>query len=138
MENEVKTDFKPGRTILFAFLFAVLLKLFCFDIVIVDGESMLPLLKPGSVILINKIAYGFRFPWMKEYLFLWNKPRKNDIIVFITPLGRTAVKRCAGIFNESWFIAWGDNKNDSLDSRSYGPVPIDNILGKVMIKNDGI
>jgi signal peptidase I len=131
VEKETETDFKPGRTILIAFLFAILLKMFCFDFVIVEGNSMLPSLKPGAVLFVNQLAYGFRFPWMKNYLISWKKPAKNDIVVFITPMGHTAVKRCDEIIDDVRFIALGDNENDSLDSRSYGPVPVDNILGKV-------
>jgi signal peptidase I len=134
VENESKTNGKIGRTILIAFLFAIVLKLFCFDFVVVEGKSMLPALKPGSVLFVNRIAYGFRFPWKKQYLFSWNKPQKSDIVVFITPMGHTAVKRCDEIVDNIYFIALGDNKDDSLDSRSYGPVPIDNILGKVTNK----
>ncbi len=131
MGKKSGAGFNPGKTILFTFLFAILLKLVCFDLVITEGNSMVPAIQPGSVLLINRIAYGFRFPWMKEYLFHWNKPRKGDIVVFITPMGHTAVKRCDEIIDGTSFIALGDNKDDSLDSRSYGPVPIDNILGKV-------
>jgi signal peptidase I len=134
VEKESKQDFKPGKTILFAFIFAILLKMICFDFVIVEGNSMLPILKPGSVLFVNKIAYGFRVPWMKSYLFSWKKPQKNDIVVFITPLGHIAVKRCDEIITETHFIALGDNKNDSFDSRHYGQVPINNILGKVVGK----
>jgi signal peptidase I len=132
MENEAKTNFKLGRTILLAFIFAVLLKLCCFDFVLVDGNSMMPALKPGSVLFVNRIAYGFRFPWMKSYLLSWKKPAKNDIVVFITPMGHIAVKRCSEIVAETHFIALGDNENDSLDSRTYGSVPIHQILGKVI------
>jgi signal peptidase I len=131
VEKEIKTDFNLGRTILLAFIFAILLKMFCFDFVMVEGRSMLPSLKPGSILFVNRMAYGFRLPWMKEYLVSWNSPKKNDIVVFITPMGHTAVKRCDTIIEETYFFALGDNKNDSLDSRSYGLVPIDNILGKV-------
>jgi signal peptidase I len=130
---EKKTNFKPGRTILLAFIFAIVLKLFCFDFVIVEGNSMLPTLKPGSVLFVNRSAYGFRFPWMKNYLVSWNVPEKNDIVIFVTPMGHIAVKRCSEIIAKTQFIALGDNADDSLDSRSYGPVPIDNILGKVSL-----
>jgi signal peptidase I len=144
VEKKPKTDVKPGRTILLAFFVAVLLKVFCFDFVIVEGNSMLPALKPGAVLFVNRVAYGFRLPWMKNYLLSWKRPQKNDIVVFITPMGHTAVKRCGGIaggitdetINNMRFIALGDNEEESLDSRAYGPVPINNILGKV--ENDGL
>jgi signal peptidase I len=142
VEKETKADSKIAKTILLAFIIAVLLKMFCFDFVIVEGNSMLPILKPGAVLFVNRIAYGFRFPWMNNYLISWKKPQKNDIVVFITPMGHTAVKRCGEIIIESEsFMALGDNKNDSLDSRTYGPVSIGNILGKVSLfqrENNGL
>jgi type IV secretory pathway protease TraF len=33
---------------------------------------------------------------------------------------------------EEGFIAKGDNEASSYDSRSYGPVPLANIIGKVL------
>ncbi len=113
-------------------MFALLIKMLCFEFVIVEGDSMLPAISQGMVLIVNRVAYGFRFPWMEKYLVSWKMPQKDDIVVFITPQGHTAVKRCGDIVDETFFMAFGDNKNDSFDSRAYGPVPIDNILGQVI------
>lgn len=123
--------YRTGKTILCAFLFAILLKLVLFDFMIAEGHSMVPAIEPGTVLFVNRAAYGIRFPGMEHYLFRWAKPREGDIVVFVTPLGHLAVKRCGDVSGNLSFTALGDNRNDSLDSRSYGPVPIDNILGKV-------
>jgi type IV secretory pathway protease TraF len=53
------------------------------------------------------------------------------VVVFYTPLGELAVKRC-GEIRGNFFIALGDNGPQSYDSRVYGPVPADNIIGKVL------
>jgi signal peptidase I len=121
-----------GRAILSAFIVAFLLKLFLFDFMIVEGYSMTPALKPGSVLFVDKLAYGLRLPWSNTYLFWWSQPRQGDIVVFYTPSGEMAVKRCAGLTGRHRFIALGDNSLQSYDSRAYGPIPVHNIIGKVL------
>jgi signal peptidase I len=123
---------KTGRAILGAFAVAILLKIFLFDFMITEGRSMLPAIKPGSVLFVWKIAYGFKLPWTEDYLVQWAEPKKGDVIVFYTPQGVTAVKRCAGITGNHRFIALGDNRDVSFDSISYGPVLVTHIIGKVL------
>jgi len=53
-------------------------------------------------------------------------------VVFYTPLGDIAVKRFAEIVPGGMFYALGDNASQSYDSRNYGPVPKDNIIGRVL------
>ncbi|QQO08323.1 signal peptidase I [Breznakiella homolactica] len=125
---------QPGRAILAAFGIALFMKFFLFDFMIAEGRSMVPAISPGSILLVNRVAYGFRFPWDQGYSLRWNHPKEGDIVVFITPLGQTAVKRCAGLPEGDVFIALGDNRDESYDSRAYGSVPVDRILGKVVGK----
>jgi signal peptidase I len=77
-----------------AFFLALLTKLFFFDIMIAEGHSMEPTIKEGSIILINKLAYGLQVPFFKKHLFRWAEPQVGDILVFIAPDNRFAVKRC--------------------------------------------
>jgi signal peptidase I len=118
--------------VLAAFAAALLMKIFLFDFMIAEGRSMMPAIKPGTILLVLKSAYGIRPPWSGKYLFFWALPREGDVVVFYTPRGEIAVKRCAGLTGEGAFIALGDNSRDSLDSRSYGPVRADCIVGKVI------
>lgn len=87
---------------------------------------------PGRVILVNKLSYGLRPPGSAAYLIRWSAPKTGDIVIFATPFGDIAVKRCGEINPPNYFYALGDNSSHSYDSRSYGPVPIDNIVGKVI------
>jgi signal peptidase I len=121
----------PGKAVMGAFIAALAMKLLLFDFVIAEGHSMLPAIKPGTVLLILKPAYGFRLPGAGKYLLRWASPRAGDIVVFYTPLGEIAVKRCGDLWGDD-FYALGDNGLQSYDSRSYGPVPSDNIIGKVL------
>ncbi|MDR0561504.1 MAG: signal peptidase I [Spirochaetaceae bacterium] len=125
-------NIKPGRAILGAFGIALFMKLFLFDLMIAEGRSMAPAIRSGSVMVVDKVAYGLRLPWGQGYLFWWSLPKQGDVVIFYTLEGDIAVKRCAGISADNTFIALGDNSLQSYDSRSYGPIPLGNIIGKVL------
>jgi signal peptidase I len=122
---------RHGAAIAAAFLAAILIKNVLFDFMIVRGRSMLPAIEPGAVLCVNRLAYGFRLPWSQSWLFRWSLPREGEVVVFRTPGGSMAVKRCGGTSGGAFF-ARGDNSPESYDSRSYGPVPVENIVGKVV------
>ena len=120
------------RAALLALACALLIKLLFIDLMITQGRSMLPTLKPGSLLVVNKAAFGFRVPGLGIYLFHWSNPRPGDLLVFYTPLGERAVKRCHSVNEEGTIFVRGDNDLESFDSRSYGLVPLNHILGKVV------
>ncbi|MFP3090378.1 S26 family signal peptidase [Treponema sp. TIM-1] len=122
------------KAILGAFFVAIMMKLFCFDFVIAEGQSMAPVITSGSVLLVSRLSYGLRLPLTNRYLFRWGRPRVGDVVIFFTPQGEIAVKRCARITEKNEFVALGDNSVDSYDSRAYGPVPLYHIIGKVLGK----
>lgn len=69
--------------------------LFGIDVVRIQGRSMEPTIDAGQIVIVNTAAYGVRNPLTDSYLLQWEKPEKNDIVVFRSPLdGRMAVKRC--------------------------------------------
>ncbi|MCL2139287.1 MAG: signal peptidase I [Treponema sp.] len=120
--------------LLFALAAALIIKLFFFDFIIAEGDSMLPVIKNGSVLMVNRLQYGFRFPGQSGYLIRWGAPKQGDIVVFYTPSGTLAVKRCNSLNGNEEFMAYGDNSLQSYDSRSYGPIPFDKTIGKVLGK----
>jgi signal peptidase I len=122
---------KTGRTVALAFLAALVMKCFLFDFMIAEGRSMVPAIPNGTVLVVSRLAYGFRLPGATGYLLRWSLPETGDVVVFFTPQGETAVKRC-GMVTGGQFFALGDNTLESYDSRSYGPVPVDQIVGKVI------
>ena len=130
--NSGKGTGRVGKAIIGAFIVALAVKFFFFDFMITEGHSMVPAIKPGAVLLVCKVFYGFRMPGSGTYLLHWGPPRKGDVVVFYTPLGEIAVKRCGEILPGNMFYALGDNSSQSYDSRNYGPVPDDNIIGKVL------
>lgn len=119
------------KAIFLAFACALIIKLFLLDLMITQGRSMLPTITPGSVLVVNKAAYGVRVPCLGTYLLRWAAPLPGDIVVFYTPLGEIAVKRCSSVNAEGQFFAMGDNDTESFDSRSYGFIPQNQILGRV-------
>jgi len=121
------------KAVILAFVFAMIIKLFFFDLMITQGRSMLPTLRPGSLLVVNKAAYGFRVPGLGLYLVRWSTPQPGDLLVFFTPLGERAVKRCISVNVEGTFFVVGDNDLESFDSRSYGFITPDQILGKVVV-----
>jgi signal peptidase I len=124
-------NIQPVKAIAAALITALGMKLFFVDFMISEGRSMIPSIMPGSLLLVNRAAYGLRVPWTGGYILRWKQPEAGDIVVFKTPLGETAVKRCASAEGEGFF-ALGDNAGESLDSRSYGFIGNDSILGKVV------
>jgi signal peptidase I len=129
MENDKQQSALP---ILAAFCIALLMKIFLFDFMLTEGQSMTPNIPAGTVLLVGKLSYGLRLPWSRGYLLCWAKPKQGDVVIFYTPRGEIAVKRCAGLVGRDAFTALGDNSLQSYDSRSYGPIPINNIIGKVL------
>ncbi len=127
--------------IFLAFFLALLIKIFAFDIMIAEGASMEPTIPSGSLIFVNRLAYGLRLPFASRFLFLWKTPKRGDILVFQAPDGRLAIKRClisAGEEDPAFdtppprtLLVLGDNSTDSWDSRSYGPISYDRVYGKV-------
>ena len=127
------TDLMTGkRAIVFALVIAIILKVFLVDLIIAQGQSMEPAIKNGDVLIVSRLRYGIRLPWRQKYLIRWALPKAGETVVFYTPTGELAVKRCSSLFDERRFYAEGDNSLASYDSRSYGSVPVDNIIGKVL------
>ena len=123
---------KGTKAVLLAAATALILKLFVFDFIIAQGHSMEPAIQNGAVLIISRLRYGIRLPLMRRYLFRWAEPGTGEVVIFYTPTGELAVKRCTALTGQDSFFAEGDNSLTSYDSRAYGPIPVDNIIGKVL------
>lgn len=95
---------------------------------------MAPALRPGCLVLVNPRAFSRRPPRRHELVAA--RPRALG--------GRAVVKRLVGLPGESvqleqqqWqltadeFFLLGDRPEDSLDSRRFGPVSADELVGPV-------
>jgi nickel-type superoxide dismutase maturation protease len=84
------------------------------------GNSMLPAMKAGDSVLVNRMAYWFRHP------------KINDIVALRDPRdGKVLTKRIIKIEDKGYFVQ-GDNKNASTDSRVFGILKKRDIIGKVI------
>jgi len=123
-----------GKAILLAFIAALVMKFFILDFMIAEGNSMVPTIKSGAILTVYKASYGIRLPGMSTYILDWGEPKEGDVVIFYTPAGEIAVKRCGEITSDGFFYVLGDNSSQSYDSRNYGPIPKNNIIGKVLGK----
>lgn len=124
----------------------------------VDGISMLPTLENGEFILVNRISYRwseiqrgdiivFDFPLnMQEELIKRVIGIPGDHVLVIN--GQVFVNNQllnepyisqAPIYSGEWTVqdgflfVLGDNRNNSNDSKDWGPLPIENVVGKATV-----
>jgi signal peptidase I len=123
-----------GKAILLAFIAALVIKLFILDFMITEGNSMVPAIESGAILTVYKASYGIRLPGSSIYILEWGRPKEGDVVIFYTPAGEIAVKRCGESLSDGFFYVFGDNSYQSYDSRNYGPIPKNRIIGRVLGK----
>lgn len=161
----------------------------------IPSGSMIPTLKIGDFILVNKFTYGIRLPVLRDKVVSLNEPKRGDVMVFFPPHKKQYfIKRVIGlpgdkilyhnnvlyvndikqpqtfiaalpvgnpyyqvmsenldgvvhrmhknvnpgkhanhislVVPEGHYFMMGDNRDNSADSREWGPVPEGNIVGK--------
>ena len=87
----------------------------------VTGNSMLPLLKPGQEILVDVSAYHKSLPQVGDVVVAIHPDRPNFQLV----------KRVKMVKENGCCFLTGDNSLESTDSRSFGFISLENIIGKV-------
>ncbi len=178
------------EAIIIAIILALFIRTFIVQAFKIPSGSMLPTLKIGDHLLVNKFIYGIKVPFSGTLLIPIKKPQRYDIIVFRYPEDPKTdyIKRVIGtpgdkieirdkvvfvngkkiedvaahftddtiipsemkqarIFKGGpnkdnfgpilvpegkWFVM-GDNRDNSYDSRFWGFVDENKILGKAMI-----
>ncbi len=140
--EEVSTGTAVVRIILVIVAALFITRAFVLDFAIVQGRSMLPGLESSDLVLVFKAAYGIRNP-RGGYFFRWGSPREGELVAALRPDITTLVikrvgrivpsqdRELSGTKGDLYFLM-GDNKYESLDSRDYGPVPMNNIVGRAL------
>jgi nickel-type superoxide dismutase maturation protease len=88
----------------------------------VTGTSMAPLLQPGDEVLVDPHAYQPAAPCVGDVV-VSRHPYRADVRL---------VKRITAILEDGRCLLEGDNLSDSTDSRSFGAVAPQQILGRVV------
>jgi len=139
----------------------------------VDGQSMMPNLDDGQMLLVNRNAYQF-VDWQGNKFYPFDPPERGDIVVFNPPTesDKPYIKRIIGLLGdevtfsngqvfvngelldeeyiedrtrcgrsdfcdvivpEGSVFVLGDHRSNSSDSRVFGAVPIENVIGKAWL-----
>lgn len=106
----MKSLFKPSKphksifreyveAIVIAVFIALCLRAFVIEAFKIPTGSMIPTLKIGDHIFVNKFIYGLRIPYTKIRFFEFKTPKRGDIAVFIFPLDNSKdyIKRVIGL-----------------------------------------
>jgi len=123
----------------------------------VDGFSMEPTLKSGEFVVVNKLAYQFGEPDTGDVIvFQYPRDPEQEYIkrVIGTPGDQVQISDGQVVVNgelldepyiaappsyqneltipENSLYVLGDNRNNSSDSHTWGPVPMDYVIGKAL------
>src|SRR5687768_2921378 len=141
-----KTRALTGFTLILMYVFGFLVFwFFNFQRVVVRGESMAPTLRNGEVVWASKTYWLIGSIKPKDIVVIREEEENDHIIKRVNWLGGQPVP------SDLWPINWtlmgnldeyvvppnhyfvlGDNREVSQDSRMFGAVPANQIIGKVV------
>lgn len=145
------------RAALPAVLAALFIRVFVTQAMVVQGSSMKPNLSYNYRVMVEKFTYRFVHGPHRGDVVVIDMPEENTLLVkrAVALPGETVAVQNGRVFvngqplAEPWVIrrgginypptlvppghvfVLGDNREESLDSRHFGPVPIDEIDGQV-------
>src|SRR5262245_34146101 len=80
-------------------LVVLVLRSFIFEPFRIPSDSMMPTLLDGDFIIVNKYAYGLRWPVLNTRFIEVGEPQRGDVVVFRFPLDPSTnyIKRLVGL-----------------------------------------
>ena len=150
------------QTLVSAAVYATLIVTFGFQVARVDGLSMAPTLEDHDRLIVNKLVYELGEPRPGDIVMLYYplNPEKMFVKRVIAREGDT-VRIVDGrvyvndvplhdeyvpaefrshddwgpqVIQQGYYFVMGDHRNNSSDSRHWGPVPKKYIIGKVQLR----
>ncbi len=152
------------KIIFFALLIVVPIRVFLFQPFIVRGVSMEPSFHEADYLIVDQLSYRFREPVRGEVVVFQypQNPQKRHIKRIIGLPGESVIIRNERIvinhqgeeiileedylslprttgdkeilLSEEEYFVMGDNREASFDSRNWGSLPRDNIVGRVFFQ----
>jgi signal peptidase I len=80
-------------------LAVLLIRAFVFEPFRIPSDSMMPTLRDGDFIIVEKFAYGLRLPVTNTEILHTGEPRRGDVVVFHPPMdpSQAWIKRVVGL-----------------------------------------
>ena len=150
------------RTLTSAAVYATLIVTFGFQVARVEGRSMEPTLQDQDRLVVNKLAYQVHDPAVGDVVMLLhpNDPSQSLVKRIVAEPGDTVVIQGGVVIRngvainevyvpaelrsfdtlppvaipQGFYFVLGDHRNNSSDSRTFGPVPRKYILGRVQVR----
>lgn len=152
------------EVVVLALLIVVPIRYFLFQPFVVDGSSMEPSFYDGDYLIVDQISYRFRQPERGEVIIFYapTDPSRRFIkrvvglpgeqleaidqqIMITTPEGeqfffedhysQTTVYRSFSVtLGEDQYFVLGDNRDRSYDSRFWGYLPAENVIGRAVLR----
>jgi signal peptidase I len=151
-----------ARTLVSAAVYATLIVTFGVQVARVDGLSMAPTLEDHDRLIVNKLVYELGAPRPGDIVMLYYPlnpdkmfvkrviAKEGDTVRIVD--GRVYVNEIPlhddyvpeefrshddwgpSVIQQGYYFVMGDHRNNSSDSRHWGPVPKKYIVGKVKVR----
>ena len=100
--------------------------------VVVKGDSMVPTIREGQRILVSLFHYRLRQPRRGDIVVLHHPKRPFKLLKRIVGTPGDDVETGVRLGDDEYFVK-GDNPECNSDSRTFGPVRRDLIVGKAWL-----
>jgi signal peptidase I len=142
-QSKKESPWELVRFVLFALLIMVPIRLFVVQPFVVSGSSMFPTFQDGNYLIVDEISYRL------------GTPERYDVVIFRYPndTKKFFIKRIIGLLKlaqpyvkneskddghfelkENEYFVMGDNRDASSDSRYWGALPRDLMVGRALVR----